>query len=547
MLIAKGVLLRGRRVALNGALTRAARDSRAGCRNVCRGSRGICSIRRVLSGVFLVLCLLAASFGLAQAQAQAPQSSAVVKIWVRKLGSGNLEFGLWDVNSETSMAGLTKRYFPYEEADPGEWRYSNEIRIGDSSNSPALVMVQARKLVSGNVEFGLRVGPQVWVPRARFFLYAATEVSDGALYSSSFDTAGLGCANGIAVMNTQSHPVSDMFGLIQECKILLQFHDQLLGEGGTSLGWSTAVPMTSWRSRATGSSTPAIMFRDAPPSTHVDHIRADRTSMGGTISPKVADLTELITLSLTNLDLRGEIPSELGSLSKLTRLDLGGNDLTGGIPPSLTNLNDLESLVLYGNDLRGGLPGELGGLERLASIEIYENRSLGGTIPVELGSLADLSNLNLHSNGMTGEIPSALGGLTSLTDLILNNNELSGEIPPELGSLASLLTLRLDNNELSGEIPPELGGLTSLLTLRLDNNELGGEIPPELGGLTNLQHLYLNDNVNLIGSVPASLGGLANLERLYIDNTGLTGCIPASLNRDGLEVRKDADQSFCTS
>ncbi len=495
--------------------------------------------------MFLVLCLLVSSFGLAQAQTS--QSSAVVRMWVRKLVSGNLEFGLWDVSSGTSVGGLTKRYFPYGEADVGEWYYSNEIRIGDSSSAPALVAVRARKLLSGNVEFGLRIGSQVWVPRARFFLYAATDASDRALYSSSFDATELGCANGIAVVNTPLNPVSDVFGLIRECEILLEFHDQLLGEGGTSLGWSPATPITSWRTRPTTPNSPAILFRDASPTTHVDHVRADRTSMRGTISSKVADLTELASLSLTSLGLRGEIPSELGSLSKLIRLDLGGNELTGEISPWLKNLNSLEVLVLYSNDFRGGLPKELGGLERLTSIEIYENSSLGGTIPVELGKLANLANLNLHSNGMTGEIPSALGDLSNLEHLFLSNNDLSGEIPSDLGNLASLLSMRLDNNELSGEIPSELGGLVSLQRLRLSNNDLSGEIPSELGGLTNLKHLFLNDNLSLTGSVPPSLGDLTSLEQLYIDNTGLTGCIPASLNRDGLEVRKDADQSFCAS
>ena len=509
------------------------------------------SVRRVLSGVFLVLCLLVSSFASAQTQAQPQpqpsQSSAVVRVWVRKLDSGNLEFGLWDVNSGAGVDGLTKRYFPHEAAGVGEWYYSNEVRIGDSSSAPALVAVRARKLLSGNVEFGLRIGTQVWVPRARFFLYASNEVSDRALYSSPFDTAELGCANGIAVVSTPLNPVSDLFGLIQECETLLEFHDQLLGEGGTSLGWSPAIPITSWRTRPTSPNSPAILFRDLPSATHVDHVRADRTSMRGTISSKAADLTELASLSLTSLGLRGEIPSELGSLSKLIRLDLGGNELTGRIPPPLKNLNNLEVLALYSNDLRGGIPKELGDLGRLTSIEIYENRSLGGAIPAELGKLTNLENLNMHSNGMTGEIPPALGGLTRLEHLFLRNNNLSGEIPPELGNLASLLSMRLDNNQLSGEIPPELGSLASLQRLQLNNNELSGEIPSELGGLTNLKHLFLNDNLNLTGSVPSSLGDLTNLEQLYIDNTGLTGCIPASLNRDGLEVRKDADQPFCAS
>ena len=49
-----------------------------------------------------------------------------------------------------------------------------------------------------------------------------------------------------------------------------------------------------------------------------------------------------------------------------------------------------------------------------------------------------------------------LGSLSNLTRLELGNNELSGEIPAELGSLSNLVSLRLSNNELSGCVPSSL-------------------------------------------------------------------------------------------
>ena len=39
---------------------------------------------------------------------------------------------------------------------------------------------------------------------------------------------------------------------------------------------------------------------------------------------------------------------------------------------------------------------------------------------------------------------------------------MSGEIPAELGSLSNLSRLNLLNNDLSGEIPAELGSLSNL-------------------------------------------------------------------------------------
>ena len=66
---------------------------------------------------------------------------------------------------------------------------------------------------------------------------------------------------------------------------------------------------------------------------------------------------------------------------------------------------------------------------------------------------------------LRGEIPAELGSLSNLTELNLGDNNLSGEIPAELGSLSNLSKLRLENNELSGEIPAELGSLSKLVSL----------------------------------------------------------------------------------
>ena len=58
--------------------------------------------------------------------------------------------------------------------------------------------------------------------------------------------------------------------------------------------------------------------------------------------------------------------------------------------------------------------------------------------------------------------------------------ELRGEIPAELGSLSNLTELNLGDNNLSGEIPAELGSLSKLVSLGLSNNELSGCVPSSL-------------------------------------------------------------------
>ena len=148
---------------------------------------------------------------------------------------------------------------------------------------------------------------------------------------------------------------------------------------------------------------------------------------------------------------------------------------------------------------------------------------------------------------LTGTIPAALGGLSKLQRLTLARHELTGTIPVELANLSELTSLQLYGNDLTGGIPPELGSLSNLTNLSLGTNPLGGAIPVELGKLSNLRSLRLA-NSQLTGSIPASLGALANLYQLNLyGNTGLTGCIPASLRGITLNDLGSLGLEYCTT
>ncbi len=204
-----------------------------------------------------------------------------------------------------------------------------------------------------------------------------------------------------------------------------------------------------------------------------------------------------------------------------------GNGLSGSIPSELGSLANLTELWLQGNDLTGGIPSELGNLTNLEVLWL-RNNPLSGRIPAELGSLTNLTRLDLSFNELTGRIPAELGNLTNLQWLVLYQNELSGGIPTELGSLTNLTVLDLSFNELSGGIPSELGNLTNLTALSLGANDLTGGIPSWLGSLTNLTRLALYAN-ELSGSIPVELGNLTNLQELWLGANDLTGGIPSWL------------------
>jgi hypothetical protein len=96
----------------------------------------------------------------------------------------------------------------------------------------------------------------------------------------------------------------------------------------------------------------------------------------------------------------------------------------------------------------------------------------------------DLTQVVLAGNGLVGTITAAIGSLQELTVLNLGSqgqglaNNLEGTIPSTIGTLNKLQFLRLYQNHLSGSIPTELGLLKDLTYLALGLNKLTGIIPP---------------------------------------------------------------------
>ena len=216
-----------------------------------------------------------------------------------------------------------------------------------------------------------------------------------------------------------------------------------------------------------------------------------------------------------------------GTPKRVARLILQEGGLTGIIPLELGQLSGLTQLNLHTNRLSGTIPSALGDLANLQRLYLHRN-ALTGSIPSELGNLDSLDNLWLNDNDLSGSIPAELGQLSSLVRLSLHTNRLSGAIPSSLGDLSNLQGLYLHRNALTSAIPTELGNLGSLDNLQLNNNDLSGAIPGELGNIASLQRLYLHYN-SLSGTIPSELGNLSNLDNLWLNDNDLSGAIPPVL------------------
>jgi Leucine-rich repeat (LRR) protein len=71
-------------------------------------------------------------------------------------------------------------------------------------------------------------------------------------------------------------------------------------------------------------------------------------------------------------------------------------------------------------------------------------------------------------------------------------------LPVEIGNLVNLQDLELAFNNLAGSIPVEIGRLENLERLDLSNNTLSGPIPAALRNLSLLWYLDLSENTGLL-------------------------------------------------
>lgn len=166
-----------------------------------------------------------------------------------------------------------------------------------------------------------------------------------------------------------------------------------------------------------------------------------------------------------------------------------------------------------------------------------------------------VSELNIHSIGVSGILDPAISKLIYLKNLILYETNVSGQIPRTLGDLSKLEILFLNSNFFNGSIPEELGNAKSLKRMDLSNNKLTGQIPESFANLTELKSLNLSHNSlsgpllaqNLSSSFPT---GFLNLDTLDVSYNNISGSVPLELAKfcttGAFEGNPYLDKTICT-
>ena len=222
---------------------------------------------------------------------------------------------------------------------------------------------------------------------------------------------------------------------------------------------------------------------------------------------------------------------------RVTGLWLPNNNLSGTIPVDLGYLTRLEEIDLSRNALYGELPASLTELRRLRRFRFRDNAGLcapsSPAFKDWLGGIADSPGPSCGSPDTDRQVLEAFYDATGGPRW---ENSTNWKTAVPLSSWYGVVTdedgrvvgLELGGNGLKGLLPAELRNLSRLDRLDLSHNNLSGRIPAELGRLTHLEVLGLWGN-DLSGTIPVELGKLTNLVTLELPANDLSGRIPSAL------------------
>ncbi|OIV97828.1 hypothetical protein TanjilG_12585 [Lupinus angustifolius] len=269
-------------------------------------------------------------------------------------------------------------------------------------------------------------------------------------------------------------------------------------------------------------------FPDISPLNKLQYLFLNQSGFSGTFPwQSLLNMTGLLQLSVGDnpFDLT-PFPNEVLSLKKLNWLYLTNCSLGGKVPVGIGNLTELTELEFSENSLTGEFPAEIGNLQKLWQLAFYNN-SFTGKLPIGLRNLTNLENFDGSKNNLEGDL-SELRFLNNLVTLQLFENSFSGEIPIEFGEFKKLVNVSLYRNMLTGPIPEKIGSWAEFNFIDVSENLLTGSIPPYMCSKGNMQALLMLQN-KLSGEIPSTYGNCLTLKRFRVNNNSLSGVVPPKI------------------
>ncbi|KAG0513009.1 hypothetical protein BDA96_10G063900 [Sorghum bicolor] len=240
------------------------------------------------------------------------------------------------------------------------------------------------------------------------------------------------------------------------------------------------------------------------------------------------NLTELISLDLSNNNLNGSIPPEVGNLSKLETWHFNNNNLSGSFPHESSLLRNLKSLWIFDNNVEGLIPEFIQNLTSLTDLRIYGTK-LQGPIPKKISNLTNLEVLMLGDLGGNHSYFDVIGEWANLSTLSLRKCGLTGQLPNTPPNLPKLKYLDLTSNNLSGSLRLLLPYKDSSF-IYIGENSFSERLPPEIVQQNVSLDVSYNRFVN--GSLPTALTG----QKWPINYIGTSVDASGTVNSDILTI-----------
>ncbi|CAM0912973.1 unnamed protein product [Alopecurus aequalis] len=209
---------------------------------------------------------------------------------------------------------------------------------------------------------------------------------------------------------------------------------------------------------------------------------------------------------ITHLNVTGywnltQIPAELFNLTELVSLDLSNNNLSGPIPPGIANLSKLETWHFNNNQLNGTFPNGSSSLSSLQSLWMFDN-NIEGTLPEFIANFTHLTDLRIYGTKLQGPIPKKFSNLTNLEKLMLGDLHGGNSTFNFIANWTNLSTLSLRKCGIIGPLPTAFLNLTKLTYLDLGSNNLSGSVEPLRPYMKS--SIYIGGN-NFSGDLPSEM------------------------------------------
>ncbi|XP_042005651.1 receptor-like protein EIX2 [Salvia splendens] len=265
---------------------------------------------------------------------------------------------------------------------------------------------------------------------------------------------------------------------------------------------------------------------------HLNYLDLSGNNFGGIPIPQfIGSMKQLQHLSLEDSNFHGIIPPNVGNLTNLLTLDISDNSLSStSLSVVVSGLESLEILDSSHNQLNGSIP-DLRAFCSLTELHLSGN-NFSGYIPLSIGKFSKLQviyhdGLDLSNNQLTGKVPNCSEKFPNLHSLNLASNKFSGKESGYKTNLEFLKLIDFSSNRLTGNIPKSFSNMRGLNSLNLSRNSLSGGIIPDIGKMEMLDSLDLSHN-QLYGKIPTSLADIYTLGFLDLSNNSLFGKIPTS-------------------